>query len=230
MRTHFLLPGVLTLAILAGCRKDSAVLPSSTPAPPSSVSPGVSTPDGDPVSSHASSFGEVISDEGAFKTYVIPAGQNYCMNNAYAVDTVWGMSFQAIFDSSCIYTTADPGNQADINKLYGFSDGSSHHHQNSARFGWNWENGALHIHAYCYSNGVRQSYELGTVTLGEPHDFRIELFAGQYHFSLDNKYHTFMERGVQEPYAYGYGLLPYFGGDEPAPQEVRIKLKEISRR
>lgn len=221
MRTHFLLPGVFTLFVLAGCRKDAANI--AQPALPSSPISG---------SGHSTSSDStgLPPSAAAFTTYIIPGGEHFCIGNTYAVDTFWGMSFQAVFDSSCIYTNADPANQADINKLYGFSDGGAHHHVNSARFGWNWEAGALHIYAYCYGNGVRQSYDLGTVSLGEPHDFRIELYAGQYHFSVDNKYQTFMERGAQEPYAYGYSLLPYFGGDEPAPHDVRIKIKEISRR
>src|SRR5690606_41284654 len=63
-------------------------------------------------------------------------------------------------DSSCVYKNPHPENQDDINKLYGFSDCTSLHHANSARFGWNWKDGALRIHAYCYVDSVRQYKEL----------------------------------------------------------------------
>jgi len=228
MRTHFLLSGVFTLFILAGCRKDAAVPPSPTPVP--ATSSGINGSTLPATVSGNASLDEVVSQEDDFKTYIIPAGQNFCVGNAYTVDTFWGVNFQAIFDSSCIYTSADPANQADINKLYGFSDLSSHHHQNSARFGWNWQGGKLRIYGYCYMMGIRQSTEICTVSLNEPHTFSIELRAGQYFFSVDNKYFTLMERAAQEPYAHGYGLLPYFGGDEPAPHEVRIKIRELSKR
>ena len=214
--------------LFAGCRKDAATLPQPLP---------TSAPTGDTTPAAAAGLptlapeGEVLTGDPAaaapFVTYLILAGQNFCVGNAYAVDTFYGMRFQAIFDSSCIYTNADPSNQADINKLMGFSDSASHHQQNSARFGWNWQNGALRVYAYCYHSGIRQSYELGTVSLNEPHDFNIELRAGQYFFSVDDKYFTLMERSAQEPYAYGYKLLPYFGGDEPAPHDVRIQVREL---
>ena len=224
MRTHFFALSGLTLLILAGCRKDSANIAQPVP-----VSSPASSGDGSSGSSSGDST-DLPPAEPSFITYLIPAGQNFCVGNRYAVDTFWGVSFQAIFDSSCIYTTANPVNQADINKLYGFSDSSSHHHQNSARFGWNWEAGALHIYGYSYRSGVRQSTEICTVSLHEPHSFSIETRPGQYFFSVDNKYFALMERAAQEPYAHGYSLLPYFGGDEPAPHDIRIKIKEISRR
>jgi hypothetical protein len=231
MRTHLLLAGVFTLFILAGCRKDSPLLPSPTANPAVATSGGITTPDRGAALAFDASLGQIISEDGSqFKTYVIPAGQNYCVGNTYAVDTFWGMNFQAIFDSSCIYNTADPANQADINKLFGFSDSSSHHHQNSARFGWNWQDGALHIYGYCYRSGMRQSTEICTVALGVPHTFSIELRAGQYFFGVDNQHFALMERAAQVPYAFGYSLLPYFGGDEPAPHEVRIKIRELPSR
>lgn len=213
--------------LFAGCRKDAATTPQPLPASAPTGGPAPSTP-GLPT---IAPDGQILTGDpvtvAPFVTYLILSGQNFCVGNAYAVDTFHGMRFQAIFDSSCIYANADPSNQADINKLMGFSDSASHHHQNSARFGWNWQDGALRVYAYCYHSGVRQSYELGTVSLNEPHDFNIELRAGQYFFSVDNKYFTLMERAAQEPYAYGYKLLPYFGGDEPAPHDVRIQVREI---
>jgi hypothetical protein len=95
---------------------------------------------------------------------------NYCENNSYAVTSYAYMHFRCSFDSSGIYTTDTPSNQQDINKLYGFADCSSFHQTNSARFGWNWDNGAMHIHAYCYSNSVVAYKELGTVNLKETFD------------------------------------------------------------
>ena len=228
MLKTILLLSVSTL-LVAGCRKDATTLPAPTPTTPDPIAspsePGTTTR---PKALYGDAHtGKGFSTEPDFMTYLIPAGQNFCVNNTYEVDTFYTMRFKAIFDSSCIYTSADPNNQFDINKLYGFSDASSHHHQNSARFGWNWEGGKLHIHAYCYRSGIRQSTELGTVSLNEPHEFTIKVRSGQYSFALDNKYFALMERGSNESYAHGYKLLPYFGGDEAAPHDVRIQIREM---
>jgi len=162
----------------------------------------------------------------SFKTYFIKQGNNYCDNNDYALTQYTFMHFQAILDSTCIYTTVDPGNQADINKLYGFADCASHHQTNSARFGWNWQNGAMHIHAYCYAGTVRSYKELGMVTLGKAFDCKLYVLPDKYIFELEGKKDT-MTRSCPDNTAIGYKLLPYFGGDEPAPHDVRVKIREM---
>lgn len=166
----------------------------------------------------------VVTD--TFITYLILRGNNYCEGNSYPIYLQSSLRFKAIFDSSCIYTNADPINQADINKLYGFSDCQTLHHANSARFGWNWMNGKLHIHAYCYVDSVRQYKELGVVDLNKEIDCSIDLLPGKYVFTLNGKKDT-MERHCSDTTAYGVKLFPYFGGDEPAPQDVRIRIKEV---
>jgi hypothetical protein len=162
----------------------------------------------------------------SFKTYFIKQGNNFCDNNDYALTQYTYMHFRAILDSSCIYATVDPTNQADINKLFGFADCASHHQTNSARFGWNWENGAMHIHAYCYAGTVRSYKELGTVTLGKAFDCKLYVLPDRYVFELEGKKDT-MTRGCSDNTAIGYKLLPYFGGNEPAPHNVRVKIREM---
>src|SRR5882672_8817306 len=48
-------------------------------------------------------------------TYLIEQGQHFCTPNPYVTTTDSQLNFIAEFDSSCIYTTTDPGNQDDIN-------------------------------------------------------------------------------------------------------------------
>ncbi len=162
----------------------------------------------------------------SFITYRILKGKNYCENNSYPLWKHSSLRFVAIFDSSCIYTNVDPANQADINKLYGFSDCTTPHHANSARFGWNWINGAIHIHAYCYVDSVRQYKELGTVSLNKEVNCSIETLPGKYVFTLNGKRDT-MQRHCTDSIANGIKLFPYFGGDEPAPHDIQIKIKEL---
>ncbi len=160
-----------------------------------------------------------------FTVYTIQPGNFYCDQSSLKACNLSVLKFQAILDSSCIYTSTNPVNQADINKLYGFAD-STFHHQNSARFGWNWMNGQMHIHAYCYADSVRAYKELGTVALNTPFDCSIAVLPGQYIFTFNGKKDT-MLRGVQDTVARGYMLQPYFGGDEPAPHLVKIKIREV---
>ncbi len=160
-----------------------------------------------------------------FTTYLIKTGQNYMVGNSYPQFIGSALKFEAILDSSCIYQNVNPANQADINKLYGFSDANTHHQTNSARVGWNWYEGKMRIHAYCYVNGVRNYRELGTVEVNTPFSASIEVLPGKYVFTLNGHKDT-MDRGSMDPVAKGYKLFPYFGGDEPAPHDVYIRIKD----
>ena len=164
-----------------------------------------------------------------FAVYHILKGKNYAEENDYSICSLKVLKFKAIFDSSCIYSNADPENQADINKLYGFSDSMTLHHVNSARFGWNWMNGQIHIHAYCYVSTVRMNKELGTVPLNRESDYNIDILPGKYIFTLNGKKDT-MLRSSMDTIAAGYKLVPYFGGDEPAPHDMQIKVKVTEMR
>src|SRR5690349_7590945 len=107
---------LLYLILLAGCRKSSVDLPGIKPA-----------------------------DTNGFTQYIIAAGQHYCNQSSYRSVESSEMKFLVKFDSTAIYTTMDPANQEDINKLFGFSDNGMDHHQFSARIGWRWSQGALRL-------------------------------------------------------------------------------------
>ena len=159
-------------------------------------------------------------------TYKISKGNHEIDNNSNGLFTGSELKFQAIFDSTCIYQTTDPGNQFDINKLLGFSDCSSQHHENSARFGWNWKENALHIYAYIYVAGQRQEKELGTVELGKTASFRLGTLHDTYVFVFNGNT-TIMPRHCSGGLGIAYKLLPFFGGDEVAPHDIKIKIRNI---
>lgn len=213
------------ILFITGCKKEKAENPivDKKPVDTAQQSSGVSaTPDNIHFNPSKSQIG--VAD--SFKTYIIKKGNNYCDNNDYALTQYTYLYFRAILDSSCIYATADPTNQADINKLFGFADCTSHHQTNSARFGWNWEKGAMHIHAYCYAGTVRSYKELGTVVLNKAFDCKLYVLPDKYIFELEGKKDT-MTRGCADNAAIGYKLLPYFGGNEPAPHDVWVKIREM---
>ena len=165
------------------------------------------------------------ADAAGFVLYMIPKGAHYANGNAYKETAGTVMKFTVRFDSSCIYRTAKAENQLDINKLYGFADNGANHQQFSARFGWRWSEGALRLFAYVYNHGERVSKEIAAVPIGKEVPCAITVNGGQYIFSVGEKT-VLMPRQSATATAKGYQLYPYFGGDEPAPHEVRVWIRD----
>jgi hypothetical protein len=161
-----------------------------------------------------------------FTEYIIKKGNHYADKNDLKTVQLNKLSFSVLFDSSCIYSTTKHSNAADINKLYGFSDCNTQHHQNSARFGWVWNGQALEIHAYCYNNSIRESKLIGTVAIGQAVNMSISVQGPTYVFEMNGSTEM-MQRNCSGSIADGYQLYPYFGGDEVAPHDIRILIKEL---
>ena len=161
----------------------------------------------------------------AFKQYLIPQNQHYCEQSVYSPIDQAELSFWVKFDSSAIYSTVQPRNQYDINKLYGFSDNDAPHHEFSARIGWRWSDGALRLFGYIYNNAVVSYEELGIVSIGAEHSCSIKITSNSYIFSV-NEVNKTIPRLSTTGKAKGYKLFPYFGGDETAPHDIRIWIKE----
>jgi hypothetical protein len=161
-----------------------------------------------------------------YTAYIIRKGNHSAEGNHYRSLLTDHLKFRVLFDSSCIYTTSREWNTADVNKLYGFSDCNTGHHVNSARFGWRWSGQALEILAYCYVNGERQSKLLGTIPIGQPVDMSIRLQESEYIFELNGQSFR-MPRYCATSRAEGYQLYPYFGGDETAPHDVKILVRDL---
>jgi hypothetical protein len=156
--------------------------------------------------------------------YKIKPGKHYAQGFHTALFFNNNLSYEAKFDESAEYYLGNT-NQYDMNKLFGFSDCSSQHHKNSARFGWRWNDQSkkLEIHAYVYSNGKRSSKYIDQVPLNQKIQYQIRIQSNEYEFILNDKKMT-MPRGCTNQKVIGYKLYPYFGGDEVAPHEIRIEL------
>lgn len=136
------------------------------------------------------------------------------------------LRFRAAFNNSGHYNTTDVNNQADVNKLYGFSDCGGHHQENSARFGWRWYNNRMEILAYCYIDGERQDPILiDTVALNKVNNYSLIFDKDRYVFVLNNKSVVMIPKSCKYD-GLRYLLYPYFGGDETAPQEIKIWIEE----
>lgn len=165
------------------------------------------------------------SGSSTFTKYTIRTGKQYCDENTFTSTSYSELKFVAKFDSSAIYSTINADNQSDINKLYGFSDNNSTHQQFSARFGWRWSDNKLRLFGYVYNNGVRDSKELGTVAIGAENSCSIKINPKSYVFTLNGVVDS-LPRASTTAKATGYKLYPYFGGDETAPHNIYIWIKE----
>ncbi len=158
-------------------------------------------------------------------TYLIPMGAQFCTPNPLVFTNESHIFFDAVFDSSCIYTTINSANQNDINKLFGFSDCGSHHLINSARIGWNWSNDSLRIYAFVHNNGNMLWKEITTAEIGRVINCRITCLPDTYNFEVNGKIES-LPRHCAGNYT-RYKLYPYFGGDEVAPHDIRIQITEL---
>ena len=168
-----------------------------------------------------------IKSSQPFVAYTIKKGEQYCDKNNLAAAQYNVLNFWVKFDSTAIYTNNNKENQHDINKLYGFSDNNSDHHAYSARFGWRWSENALRLFGYVYNDSIRSSIELGKVEIGTENFCSIKVAGNKYVFMLNDKT-LIMPRTSKTPKGMGYKLYPYFGGDELAPHQITIFIKELS--
>lgn len=130
----------------------------------------------------------------------------------------WDFKFQ--FDSSSIYKTIDPINQWDVNKLIGISDGGLHQ-KNSARFGWRWFDGKLELMAYTHYRGNFEFQKITDIEIGKEYIGTIQY--GEEYIFICNGVSVFMRRD-RNIHTNNYYLWPYFGGDEVAPHDIKIKI------
>ena len=167
----------------------------------------------------------VVSTTPVYTKYSILQGTHYCDKTTIKVFTGDHINFNVKFDSTAIYKTTDPVNQYDINKLYGFSEGTDNH-LNSARIGWGWNNNALRLYAYVYAGGVRSFKEISIVTIGEVICITISIAEKEYIFSVNGKKLS-MSRSMEVGTVTGYWQYPYFGGDEAAPHNTYIYIQDL---
>jgi hypothetical protein len=160
-----------------------------------------------------------------FTKFTIRKGQQYCDQTTIVPVAYDELKFIVKFDNSASYQTIDPANQEDINKLFGFSDNNKLHQEYSARFGWNWSRDSLRLFAYVYNNSVRTFKEISAILTGTEYNASIKVENSNYIFTLNDKT-VEMPRESTTAKGEGYKLFPYFGGDEVAPHDITIWIKE----
>lgn len=161
------------------------------------------------------------------REFLIRAGEHYSTPRLMETFDGERLAFRATFDESAKYDLGDPALQTNKNKLMGFSDCSSEHHENSARFGWQWFNNRLEIYAYCYSGGQRLEQFVGSVELDKENLYEIARTPDQYVFFLNGEKKASIARENVCSGGANYMLYPYFGGSVPAPHDVRIDIEIV---
>jgi hypothetical protein len=68
--------------------------------------------------------------------------------------------------------------------------------------------------------------KLGIVSIGSENSYTIKVTPRSYVFLL-NGITDSLPRASATVLAKGYKLYPFFGGDEPAPQNIYISIKEL---
>jgi hypothetical protein len=148
------------------------------------------------------------------------------------------MKFKFKFSKECLYPI-DPKNENDydINKLCGFGHG--YHRWNSIRLGWlPTEDGSkIGLYRYCYNEGSRipdyipillvdvEKWYEATPEINEL--FKTATFAirdAETGFSLCTASIAYK----CPRFKWGYKLKPYFGGDNPAKQDMAISIEELA--
>jgi len=165
-----------------------------------------------------------VDPDTGFEVFTIPqGGHSSIFRNEPFTGT--GIEVTVIFDESASYELDVNGDQADINKLVGFSDCHQDHQSESARIGWRWYEDELQLLAYTYREG-QLSYEMmGAVPFDQEIDLQILIDGDTYKYSGTGLSSITMDRTPNCETGENYWLWPYFGGDQPAPHEVTIKLK-----
>ncbi len=162
----------------------------------------------------------LYNDYGQEITYIIPEGSHYSTHEFFTYVSDDTLSFSFRFDESAIYDIGS--DQSDINKLFGFAEGSAQNiHTWSARFGWRWYNDQLEILAYAYIDGVRESELLGTLEIGESGTGTITSEDDRYIFTYEDAT-VVIPKTTPFHSSKKFLSYPYFGGNIAAQHEVTV--------
>ena len=162
-------------------------------------------------------------DENGFKSFKIKKGKHRSGYRYYA-DRRDYIEFDVIFDESAIYKSKSPSNQADVNKLYGMSDCGRGHMEYSIRFGWRYFNDSLQILWFKHTAGEFTFDVIKEINTDQIYTCSLEITEDHYILGVYG-HHAITDRTCMQNYK-RYYLYPYFGGDETAPHDIVIRIKE----
>lgn len=164
--------------------------------------------------------------------YVIKKGRHYCR---HGLGLFYGKTYDKYlfnFDKTCLYDKRN-SDDLDLNKLLGWSYGW--HMRNSIRIGWRTGAvsgpigvGKIELFFYMYNKGHRLSGPLAEVEAGEWYIMEVEVLEAYncVGFTLRTADGGLIcktaETFVVPGFVLGYGLYPYFGGNNTAPHDMGV--------
>ena len=170
-------------------------------------------------------------DDSGYRVYTIDKGNHYSdgpIDKLFGNDnksTLW--EWEVIFDSSCIYSESDlvnSSNYLDVNKLIGFSDCDRHHSQYSCRVGWRASGDSIELLIYKRDDNNISFKSLEKVYTDQVVNITLEFKDSIYISCIDGNCDA-LERPCTDWVGRKYSLFPFFGGQETAPHEMKIRIK-----
>lgn len=140
-------------------------------------------------------------------------------------------SWRVKFTDSCRYGLGN-NDQYDTNKLCGIGYLPGHH-KDSARFGWRYwpDKGWVELLAYCYVSGRRIIQNLDFCEIGKEYHIQLNITDNAYVFNVIDPVFSKPIGGASIAHNHrrilGYQLGIYFGGNQPAPHEIKIELTTL---
>jgi len=166
-------------------------------------------------------------DDLGFKVYTIPEGEHSSGNFInHPVNSK--ITFDFILDESAIYESEIAENQHDVNKIYGMSDFGVRHQKYSIRLGWRYINGEIQLCWLRHEESRHSSGTIRTIEIDEIYNAVINITTFYYQVVIDGDT-TFVRRRPEGNWGLvrRYYLYPYFGGNEYAPHDITIRIKDL---
>ena len=165
-------------------------------------------------------------DDFGFRVYTISAGSHSSGSFLNHPDNS-KITFQFKLDESAYYESEIPENQYDVNKIYGMSDFGLRHQKYSIRLGWRYINNELQLCWLRHEEGRHSSATIRTIEPDVIYNATIDIKTFYYVIVIDNDT-TLVRRRPEGNWGLirRYYLYPYFGGNEYAPHDITIKIKE----
>lgn len=169
-----------------------------------------------------------------FDEYSINKGDHYSTRNESPFKWKFGIApktlrFEAIFGIGCNY---EDNNDGDVNKLYGISYGFDNHYR-SVRIGWKYNTNLkiIELYSYAYSKGIRVIKPLINVKQFEPVFFTIWKIKGANNVRISVSDSEKTERRIDiingiDNEKVRLKQFPYYGGNKPAPNGMKIFIRE----
>ena len=167
------------------------------------------------------------------KEFIIKKGKHKTSRFYFDLTFKKNIKFQAKFDESCLYDLGNNDNY-DINKLYGFST-TYFHQKQSGRVGWRCIDGKnIQLLTYSYNDSNRDLNDSEVLGEVKPNElFECEIIDNEDHylykfFKLNKKCELIssaIDTKQKDWFLFHYKLRPYFGGNNPAPHDMKIWIK-----